>query len=53
LYIIQGLLIVGFGAGATALWIPRNKQGLWRRIMFVALGAAVTIVGIILLLAID
>ena len=53
LYIIQGLLVVGFGAGAAALWFPKNTHGIGRRIMLGALGAAVVIVGIIVLLAID
>ena len=53
LYVIQGLLVVGFGAGAAALWLPRSTRGLGRKIKLGAFGAAVVIVGIIVLLGID
>mgnify|MGYP001812407153 CR=1 FL=1 len=53
MYVIQGLLVVGFGAGAVTLWFPKDRQGLGRRIVLGAVGTAVVIVGIIVLLAID
>ena len=53
LYVIQGLLVVGFGAGAAALWFPKNTHGLGRRIMLGSFGAAIVILGVIVVLAIE
>lgn len=52
-YVIQGLLVVGFGAGAAVLWFPKNTHGLGRRIMLGSFGAAIVILGSIVVLAID
>ena len=53
LYVIQGLLVVAFGAGAVVLWFPKNQQGLGRKVMFGAFAALIVVVGAILLFAAD
>lgn len=53
IYILQGLLVVGFGAGAMVLWYPKNQRGLWNRILLGAFVAVIVLGGVIFLFAAD